>query len=64
MQALVQNTGDELDYKQGDPVKAYMPAEALRVLTDTGVAPVDADRRRAGRAGRGKGVRAQRQRLS
>jgi spermidine/putrescine transport system ATP-binding protein len=41
LQALVQNTGDELHYKQGDPVKVHLPSEALRVLTDTGVAPVD-----------------------
>jgi spermidine/putrescine transport system ATP-binding protein len=41
LQALVQNTGDELHYKQGDPVKVVLPPEALRVLTDTGVAPVD-----------------------
>jgi spermidine/putrescine transport system ATP-binding protein len=41
VQALVQNTGQELTYKQGDPVRAYMPSEALRVLTDTGTAPVD-----------------------
>jgi spermidine/putrescine transport system ATP-binding protein len=43
IQALVQNTGDELAYRQGDPVKAYMPAEALRVLTDTGTAPLEDD---------------------
>jgi spermidine/putrescine transport system ATP-binding protein len=41
VQALVQNTGDELAYKQGDPVRVNMPAEALRVLTDTGTAPLD-----------------------
>jgi spermidine/putrescine transport system ATP-binding protein len=41
IQALVQNTGEELTYKQGDPVRAYLPAEALRVLTDTGTAPID-----------------------
>jgi spermidine/putrescine transport system ATP-binding protein len=41
VQALVQNTGDELAYRQGDPVRVHMPAEALRVLTDTGTAPVD-----------------------
>ena len=41
LQALVQNTGDELHYKQGDPVKVHLPPEALRVLTDTGVAAVD-----------------------
>jgi spermidine/putrescine transport system ATP-binding protein len=45
IQALVQNTGDELAYRQGDPVKAYMPAEALRVLTDTGTAPLEDDAR-------------------
>jgi hypothetical protein len=37
----VQNTGDELAYKQGDPVRVELPAEALRVLTDTGTAPID-----------------------
>ena len=41
VQALVQNTGDELAYKQGDPVRVNMPPEALRVLTDTGTAPLD-----------------------
>src|SRR5262249_5010990 len=45
IQAHVQNTGDELDYRQGDPVQAYMPAEALRVLTDTGTAPLEDDPR-------------------
>jgi spermidine/putrescine transport system ATP-binding protein len=45
VQALVQNTGDELAYRQGDPVKAHMPAEALRVLTDTGTAPLEDDPR-------------------
>jgi len=43
VQALVQNDGSEVSYKQGDPVKVYMPVEALRVLTDTGTAPVDED---------------------
>ncbi len=43
--ALVQNTGDELAYRQGDPVKVYMPSEALRVLTDTGTAPLEDDPR-------------------
>jgi hypothetical protein len=41
----VQNSGDELAYRQGDPVKAYLPAEALRVLTDTGTAPLEDDDR-------------------
>jgi spermidine/putrescine transport system ATP-binding protein len=45
IQALVQNTGDELAYRQGDPVKAYLPPEALRVLTDTGTAPLEDDAR-------------------
>jgi spermidine/putrescine transport system ATP-binding protein len=45
IQALVQNTGDEPAYRQGDPVRAYMPAEALRVLTDTGTAPLEDDAR-------------------
>ena len=39
------NTGEQLAYRQGDPVKAYMPAEALRVLTDTGTAPLENDAR-------------------
>lgn len=50
IQALVQNTGDELVYRQGDPVQAYMPAEALRVLTDTGTAPLEDDPRAHGAA--------------
>jgi spermidine/putrescine transport system ATP-binding protein len=41
VQALIQNAGDEIPYKQGDPVKVHMPAEALRVLTDTGTAPAE-----------------------
>jgi spermidine/putrescine transport system ATP-binding protein len=45
IQALVQNTGDELAHRQGDPVKVHMPADALRVLTDTGTAPLDDDAR-------------------
>jgi spermidine/putrescine transport system ATP-binding protein len=45
IQALVQNTGDEPAYRQGDPVMAYLPAEALRVLTDTGTAPLEDDTR-------------------
>jgi hypothetical protein len=35
---LVQNTGGEIPWTQGTPVKAYLPPEALRVLTDTGAA--------------------------
>ncbi|HET7380389.1 MAG TPA: ABC transporter ATP-binding protein [Gaiellales bacterium] len=45
IQALVQNTGEELTYRQGDPLKVFMPPEALRVLTDTGTAPLEDDAR-------------------
>jgi spermidine/putrescine transport system ATP-binding protein len=45
IQVLAQNTGDELGYRQGDPVKVHMPPEALRVLTDTGTAPLEDDSR-------------------
>jgi len=41
VQALVQNQGEEIPFRQGDPVKVHMPAEALRVLTDTGTAPAE-----------------------
>jgi spermidine/putrescine transport system ATP-binding protein len=36
IQVLVQNTGSEIAWTQGTPVQAYLPPEALRVLTDTG----------------------------
>jgi spermidine/putrescine transport system ATP-binding protein len=39
--ALVQDTGEGPRYSSGDPVQVHFPAEALRVLTDTGVAPAD-----------------------
>ena len=45
IQTLVQNTGEQLAYRQGDAVKVHMPAEALRVLTDTGTAPLEDDPR-------------------
>ncbi len=41
LQALVQNTGEKLAYEQGDPVRAHLPAEALRVLADTGAAEIE-----------------------
>jgi hypothetical protein len=43
IQGLVQNVGTEIPWKQGTAVQAYLPPEALRVLTDTGVAlaPLD-----------------------
>ena len=36
IQVLIQNTGDEIPHSQGSPVQVHLPAEALRVLTDTG----------------------------
>jgi ABC-type oligopeptide transport system ATPase subunit len=47
IQALVQNTGDELLYKQGDPVRVELPAEALPHRHRR-----RADRRERGRRGR------------
>ena len=43
IQALVQNVGTEIPWKQGTPVQAHLPADALRVLEDTGaaLAPLD-----------------------
>jgi spermidine/putrescine transport system ATP-binding protein len=37
IQALIQNTGDDIPYTAGTPVQVHMPKSALRVLTDTGV---------------------------
>jgi spermidine/putrescine transport system ATP-binding protein len=34
IQAMVPNTGDDLPYKQGQPVAVQMPADALRVLPE------------------------------
>jgi spermidine/putrescine transport system ATP-binding protein len=45
VRGLVQDTGDAPRYTQGDPVRVHFPPDALRVLTDTGVAPVDEDAR-------------------
>lgn len=36
LQALVQNQGEGLPYAQGDHVAVHLPADALRVLIDTG----------------------------
>jgi spermidine/putrescine transport system ATP-binding protein len=41
--ALVQDTGEGPRYSQGDPVNVHFPPDALRVLTDTGGAPVGED---------------------
>jgi spermidine/putrescine transport system ATP-binding protein len=37
IQALVQNGGDEIPYREGSEVAVHLPAAALRVLADTGV---------------------------
>ena len=36
IQVLIQNTGEEIPYSQGMAVNVHLPAEALRVLRDTG----------------------------
>jgi spermidine/putrescine transport system ATP-binding protein len=43
VRALIQDTGDVPEYAPGDPVRVHLPADALRVLTDTGTVPVDDD---------------------
>jgi len=35
IQALIQNSGDEIPFVQGTPVQVHFPVEALRVLIDT-----------------------------
>jgi methylaspartate ammonia-lyase len=42
IQAFVQNAGDEAEFSSGDAVRVYLPADALRVLADTGTAPLEA----------------------
>jgi spermidine/putrescine transport system ATP-binding protein len=37
IQAFMQNSGDEIPYREGSDVTVHLPASALRVLTDTGV---------------------------
>ncbi|MES1151374.1 MAG: ABC transporter ATP-binding protein [Dongia sp.] len=37
IQALIQNGGDEIPYREGSEVAVHLPAAALRVLADTGV---------------------------
>ncbi len=36
IQVLIQNTGEEIPFAQGTPVQVHLPADALRVLKDTG----------------------------
>jgi hypothetical protein len=37
IQALMQNTGEEIPYREGAEVAVHLPATALRILEDTGV---------------------------
>jgi spermidine/putrescine transport system ATP-binding protein len=48
IQALVQNAEDHEDYDSGAPVQVDLPARALRVLADTGTAPVEQGASEAG----------------
>src|SRR5579859_1311677 len=41
VQAFVQNAGDAAQYSSGDPVRVYLPPEAVRVLADASPAGVD-----------------------
>jgi spermidine/putrescine transport system ATP-binding protein len=41
IQALIQNQGDDLTYRQGTPVSVYLPSQALRILRSTPDQPVD-----------------------
>jgi spermidine/putrescine transport system ATP-binding protein len=41
VQAFVQIAGDAAQYAGGDPVRVYLPPEALRVLADTSTAPAE-----------------------
>jgi spermidine/putrescine transport system ATP-binding protein len=51
LQALVQNTGGERAYQAGDAVRLHLPADALRVLADTGAPSGDGDGQAAGSKG-------------
>ena len=35
IQALIQNQGDDVIYRQGTPVIVYLPSQALRILRST-----------------------------
>jgi spermidine/putrescine transport system ATP-binding protein len=41
IQALVQNQGDDLNFRQGMPVSVHLPARALRILRSGSELPVD-----------------------
>jgi len=44
VQALIQNSGDDIPYVAGSSIQVHLPPEALRVLTDTGVRLTSAER--------------------
>jgi hypothetical protein len=46
LQALVQSAGAKA-HEPGEAVRLHLPADALRVLADTGVSPVETDREEA-----------------
>jgi spermidine/putrescine transport system ATP-binding protein len=48
VQTLVQNAGGGIDHHAGDAVRLHLPAEALRVLTDTSAAAPDGQAQAAG----------------
>jgi spermidine/putrescine transport system ATP-binding protein len=48
VQALVQNDGGGRSYDAGEPVRVQLPAEALRVLIDSGEASADSEAQAAG----------------
>jgi spermidine/putrescine transport system ATP-binding protein len=48
VQALVQNAGETQRYEAGDAVRLHLPAEALRVLADTGTPSGDGEAQTAG----------------
>ena len=43
IQALMQNNGEDIPYREGSEVSVHLPAAALRVLTDTRAAVASAD---------------------
>jgi ABC-type Fe3+/spermidine/putrescine transport system ATPase subunit len=48
VQALVQNVGGDGRHEAGDAVRLHLPAEALRVLADTGTSTGDSEAQTAG----------------
>jgi ABC-type Fe3+/spermidine/putrescine transport system ATPase subunit len=48
VQALVQNAGGGISHAAGDAVRLHLPADALRVLADTGTAVPESSKETAG----------------